>query len=192
MLLQYEFAPAQATPCGLCHRRGLRFPDGGRRCYEHATEDDFALLIDLDDMALAIGLTKSRPWPGTYWNTRADWPYGPNIDVAARARLLKWAHEHHVQLAPRRVVGCLDWLLGRRCSKRCLREGRSGWLDQVTAWTRDDEPAVLVAQPYHLDSDDYAQLQAISELDGVRVELKADGSWYGHRTWFVGVWKEER
>jgi hypothetical protein len=179
--------------CARCRLQGLVFPDGGRRCFVHASAQDVDLVERLDAMAPAIGLTKPRGFFSD-WDDRASWPYGPNIDVLARARLVDWASGSGLKRAQRRAPDCLEWLVGRRCGgRKCHRwSSLSPWLDHVTGWERDDQPAVLVAQPYKLSPEDHAELRDISETPGLRVELRAEGSWYGHGTWFVGVWNTER
>jgi hypothetical protein len=85
-------------------------------------------------------------------------------------------------------TACLDWLRTGRCPHHCACP-IGGWLDHVTAWTRDKKPAVLVAQPYGLTGDRLAELAEIDRADnGLEVHIDGTG-WYGHRTTFVGIWR---
>lgn len=143
----------------------------------------------LDTRAPAIGLLKRRvPTPVTL--DCFVWPYGPNIDVAARGRLLDWAERHRLRLS-NRGDGCLHWLVTGRCTEPECSPRAAAWMDHVTAWTRDGEPAVLVAQPYVLEDDDKADLVGLAGEPSIRVEAEQTGSWYGHGTWFVGLWRAE-
>lgn len=175
--------PTPEATCPTCRLRGLNFPAGHKRCLAHASVDDIRLLDELDGRAPSIGLPRDTRGRGLF-----RWPYGPNIDVAARIRMLDWATTHGLTYVDRAHT-CLTWLRGGRCGRSCY-EPRPAWLDHVTLWGREGAPAVLVAQPYHLDDRDGFQLGILDREPGLRLELRAEGSWYGFGTWFVGLWKE--
>lgn len=163
-----------------CHRftRGLIFADG-YRCPRHTTDADRALLDQLDGRGKARGVTPGR------------WPYGPNLDVPTRERMLDWAERHDLRLSTR-GRRCLHWLRKGRCAvAECLDDFlHRDWMDHVTTWTRHGRPAVLVAQPYHLRDDDAADLADLDDDPALHVQV-SDESWYGHGTWFVGVWRAD-
>lgn len=169
---------------------GLRFPDGRVRCIGHATDTDLELVDALDTRAAGIGLRRTT---GRSPFSAYAWPYGPNVDVAARARMLDWAEGHRLRLA-QRGHRCLRWLRTGRC-RWCDAGDGAGlrpWLDHVTTWTRDGAPAVLVAQPYHLDGQDLEDLAVVTDDPALRLELAEHGSWYGHGTWYIGIWRAEQ
>jgi hypothetical protein len=161
-----------------CEFRGLRYPgDDTRRCHRHATEEQRAFAAELDARAPAVGIQPGgASGPG--------WPYGPNIDVEARQGLLEWAEPLGLRLS--KAGHCVRWIRGQRC-RPC--GPRKHWLDHVTAWNHDRKPAVLLAQPYGLGSDDVAELEALED-DGFVVVI-GDG-WYGHGTTSVAVWRAEQ
>ena len=163
------------------------FPDDRRVCFRHATEQDRALINDLDGLAPEIGL-KPLPADMRGWGSSFGWPYGPNIDVQARIDMLKWAREDGLRLS---TGDCLHWLCTGRCGKRYdIRGCREGWMDHVTGWNRGKgrNPAVLVSQPYGISAEGKSALHVLGEEPGIRVEVK-DSGWYGYGTNFIGVWK---
>lgn len=173
------------VPRADCCQWGLRFADGNVRCYPHATEADRRLVNELDGRGLDVGLRRTRDGR---WGQGLAWPYGPNVDVAARARMLDWAGAHGLQLADPRHR-CLDWLRGGRCARATCRSGpRAAWMDHVTAWTHGGKPAAFVAQPYHLSVGDVAGLDGIGTAPELSIEIRSE-SWYGHGAWFVGIWR---
>lgn len=168
-------------PCLDTRTTKWTYPDGGRRCRRHATEDDRALVHELDRRAVGRLGRSSR---GVLW------PYGPNIDVAARVRLLAWLEEHDLTRANPSYGGCVHWLLTGRCGRwECGGRGRRerAWFDHVTAWNHRGRPAVLVAQPYWITEEDKEQLALVND-ERVQVEIRPD-SWYGYGTWFIGLWR---
>ena len=174
------------NPRECCGTDGLLYPDGRRVCWRHTTEDDRGLLFDLDKRAAGRGLKLDRNSPFLAPLDRV-WPYGPNVDVTARIRMLDWAEAHDLRLS--HGNRCLHWLRTGRCAvTTCqLDPPHYRWMDHVTTWTRNGKPAVLVAQPYNLDADSFNDLAALSDL-GLTVEITRN-SWYGHDTTFVGVWR---
>jgi len=158
------------------------FPDGPKRCARHMTEADDELLDQLSTRALAVGVRR-----GAYG---LRWPYGPNVYVEMRMRMLDWAEAHGLQL-DNRPHRCLSALEQRAClSSTCRSTLADAWLDHVTLWRRGGRPVVLVAQPYVIDPEAQFTLGVLSAQPGLRVELRAD-SWYGAGTWFVGVWRAD-
>lgn len=117
-----------------------------------------------------------------------SWPYGPNVDHHARRELVTWATYHRLRYTQQRP--CLHWLRTGRCPKHpqpCL--GVGGWRDHITGWTRNKQPAVLVAQAYHLIGDDLAELVQIDQ-SGLAVRIDGTG-WYGNGTIFITIWRAE-
>lgn len=122
----------------------------------------------------------------------AAWPYGANICGDTRTRLVRWAHQHGYRLAaPNRP--CLHWLTGqkRRCGGLRHPQGpkhpgsllttdmRSA-LDHPTFWTdRDGRPALLLAQPYHVDRDVLDTIEVDWPID---VTVTDESPWYGFTT----------
>lgn len=124
--------------------------------------------------ARAVGITGSR-----------GWPYGPNIDHQARRELVDWATQHRLRYS--RTGRCLDWLRTGRCPRDHIHS-RGGWADHVTGWTRDGQPAVLVAQPYGISGD---SLTDLAELDRSGLDVRINGTgWYGHGTTFITIWRD--
>lgn len=195
-------------------------PDGRRTCIRHASAEHRALVDELDRHAAGIGLRRDGGGRDV-WD-RWCWPYGPNIDVPARQRLVEWAEEHELRLS-RNAHHCLTWLSTGRCSGGCddelayasvpppaqlepdtaraFMEGRpppvlsqpwshrGAWCDHLTAWTQDGYPAVLVAQPYAFEEHDRREVDTLAARSGGRVRAEVTrGGWYGHDTYFVGLW----
>lgn len=175
----------QGAVCGVCRWRGHIFPDGQRRCPEHTSEADVALLEELDERAAVVGLTRTR-WA---WDDVYAYPYGPNVHLDMRARMLDWARDNGLQLVDRHHR-CVAWVRTGGCrSITCRTSLASAWLDHVTCWSRNGAPAVLVAQPYHLSGQSVEELAGLDADPQLRVEVSRD-SWYGLGTWMVGVWRE--
>ncbi len=179
-----------------CDQLGLDwlvFDDGARRaCSEHATKQDRELVALLDERAPNAGLRRN-PGPAR-WGARLHWPYGPNIDVNARGRMLDWAEGQGLRLARPDHV-CVPWITDGRCyRRRCERyraaQGRGWWLDHVSAWSRGGRPALLLAQPYQLAPEDITGLELLDADPEMTVVLGASG-WYGHGTYSVEVWRTE-
>ncbi|MER7331788.1 MULTISPECIES: hypothetical protein [unclassified Micromonospora] len=163
-----------STTPDCCQHDGLFYPDGGKRCFRHSSPEDRALVADLDARAAAGRTLGER-----------GWPYGPNIDVQSRMEMLSWAEQYGLRRAETRCQN-LHWLRKGRCGvQRCDPLGR--WADHVTRWSRNGRPAVLVAQPYGLSNDQFAQVAALNDEE---LQVAVDGTgWYGHGTTFVQVWR---
>src|SRR5690349_4271913 len=158
-----------------CKHRGVFFADGIQLCPRHQTPEQRHLVDELDRRAEPILGTKG-------------WPYGPNIDVPTRERMLQWAEGHGVSLADTRCQG-LHWLRVGRCGvSRCTRLG--SWMDHVTRWKRNGKPALLVAQPYGLGREDLRDLDQLA-LDDDLYLFVGGRPWYGHGTVLVEVWNGE-
>ncbi len=181
--------------CDLCERGGLLFPGDEWRCFQHASPAQEQLVDDLDIRAPGIGLLRPQGL-ANFWGDLYGWPYGPNIDVAARSRMLDWAEANGLRRS-RRAHACVQWLRTSRCNYDCGIEDRhlapgAAWMDHLSSWTRNGQPAVLVAQPYALSGEDVEALGVLSEEPGLRLEVRPPGtSWYGWGTWFVGVWRAD-
>ena len=177
--------------CSACHW-GVMFDDteGTRCCYVHASQEQRDLVAALDDRAPGVGLR--RAWHRDWRFHAYAWPYGPNVDAGARARMLDWAEANGLQLARPSRGRCLCQVRSGQCS-RAHRDDRDalGWKDHCTLWMCEGRPAVLVAQPYVIDPRGAERLQRIASEPGLRLELTERGtSWYGHDTYFIGVWAE--
>lgn len=166
--------PQDTPEC--CNWRGMVYPDGGKRCQRHVTKADRELVAELDRRAKPILAGQ-------------DWPYGPNIDVRSRQRLVDWAEPIGLKRAK---TSCqeLHWLRKGRCGVvACTRMGR--WMDHVTRWSLDGRPAVLVAQPYGLMNDDVAALGQVAGFDDLIVHIGHRGGWYGYGTTFIELWRAD-
>lgn len=148
----------------------LYFPEP--RCGRHTSDEQRALVDDLDRRARRIGIRND------------GWPYGPNIHVPARVALLDWAETERVRYSPR--GRCLHWISRGRCAVSVCDEHRQrhSWMDHVTGWTRDGKPAVLVAQPYHVSATERMELTRIGVEWNLDVRVATTG-WYGFDTRFV-------
>jgi len=174
----------------------LEDADGSRReiCYRCATPAERDRVADIDQAALDYRVIR-RSQGGSDWGWhQLDWPYGPNIDIDSREALVEWA----APLGMRSTTSsrrCLHWLRGNPCP---WSHGHCTWqipgADHVTSWNRGPgrSPAVLVSQPYHLDSDDVAGLLEIDESPEFTVEIDEAGGWYLHGSIFVTIWNAER
>ncbi|MEV4542275.1 hypothetical protein [Micromonospora echinaurantiaca] len=170
-----QLAPAEDLP-SCCKHHGLFYPGRIRRCRRHATPEQQNLAADIDAHADELGVLNGE-----------DWPYGPNIDVESRGRLLDWAEHHQLRLARTQCQG-LHWLARGRCGVRvCNRLGH--WMDHVTRWNRFGEPALILAQPYRLHGDDMVELGQLA-ADGLHVWVHTHG-WYGWGTVAVEVWDRQ-
>lgn len=169
---------------------GLRLLGDRIRCGAHAQPEDVRLVDELDRRGAAIGVPRAKGI--AWWGRSLAWPYGPNVDVEMRARMLEWAEAHRLTYVDR-PHRCLAWLRASACrSSRCRVAPHRAWMDHVTCWARGGKPRVLVAQPYVLTPADTLELGVLGREPGLRVELRAEGGWYGFGTWFVGVWKGRR
>lgn len=169
-----------------CDDRGLFYGPNrdDRRCWRHATPEDRARVQEYDRRGKAIGL-EAAGWQSA---EKLTWPYGPNISVESRGRMLDWAEAYGLRLAHPSHT-CLRWLRKGRCMVAVCDSYRShpSWWDHLTTWNRDGKSAVLVSQPYGLTDDDRADLARLDAEPGIHVEIRPD-SWYGLGTTFVGVW----
>lgn len=169
-----------------CESWGLFYSPDRKVCGRHATPEEHALRSELDERAPAIGIKSD-----------ADgllWPYGQNIDVETRARMLAWAEAHQLRLG-NPGHRCLRWLRKGRCGgivrgDLCREVEGYRWMDHVTCWIRARKPAVLVSQPYGLGDISRSQLAELDADPALQVEISTD-AWYGHGTTFVGVWRAE-
>jgi hypothetical protein len=62
-------------------------------------------------------------------------------------------------------------------------------MDHKSSWTRDDRPAVLVAQPYNLSPENHADLEKVARDFDLDVEV-GDRGWYVPSTYIVQLWKK--
>ena len=167
-----------------CSANTLLYPDGQRRCWRHATDADRALVTALDARADARGIPIVEDSPFLSPLNRA-WPYGPNVDVPARAAMLDWAEAYDLRLTD--YDRCLHWLRAGRCTADHCLDHVAGWRDHVTGWSGPGGVRVLVSQPYSLGSDDAATLAELGAEPGLTVQITGTG-WYGHGTVFIAVW----
>ncbi|MBO0822430.1 MAG: hypothetical protein J2P27_01065 [Actinobacteria bacterium] len=150
--------------------RLLHFPEP--RCWPHTSEEQRALLADLDRRGKKIGIKDDC------------WPYGPNIHIDARAELVNWAEAG--QLRHPQGRRCLHWLAKGRCSVSVCGEhrGRHRWMNHASCWTDAGKSRLLVCQPYGVTTDDLADITAVAERHGFNVQIGGTG-WYGHGTTYV-------
>lgn len=179
--------PTAETERGLfecCKWHGLLFPDGVKRCRKHMTNSDLDLIRSLDERAVVIGVRKR--------GGEVLWPYGPNVDVGARQRMVEWAEKKQLRIAYPSYK-CIHWLKKGRCGRRLCRwpdQNLSHWWDHATAWTYKGKPAVIVSQPYQLGKDGQQELAKLAEDPDLYVEVQPE-SWYGHGTIFIGIYRRD-
>lgn len=157
---------------------GLLWPDGIQRCWRHTDEPGQALVLDLAERATRLGIPAGI--------SDLQWPYGPNIYIDMRQRMVEWAERHGLTYAPR-APRCVDWpRFGR-----CRHDGHTwvGWLDHVTAWKRDGQPAALLAQPYVLSDDDIAAIVELAGDSRLFVDVEPAHGCYGGGTRPIAVWR---
>ncbi|MGW6502947.1 hypothetical protein [Nonomuraea angiospora] len=121
------------------------------------------------------------------------WPYGPNIDLTSRVRLVNWAKKHGLKVARHDAPLCLKWLENGRC-RGCDVKGPGHdefRLDHMSGWTRNGRPAVIINHPYFVTDRDFELLAtAVRDHPGLRVSMPGFG-WYGHATVQVEVWNKD-
>lgn len=129
--------------------------DGHVRCWRHMTPAERELSADLDRQAPAYGVL------------RGCWPYGPNIDLYSRARMIAWASDRGVKLAhPSHICPC--WLLSGQCPGYC-----QPWLDHQTAWHSGwGRNPVLVAHTYGMVGE-YLRCVCLMAADGFDIRVSA-------------------
>lgn len=158
-----------------CKTTGLIFPDRRKRCARHQTATERALIVELDRSA--------KPILGAI-----GWPYGADIDIAARQRLIQWADARHVVRGKTSCQG-LHWLRTGRCDRRpCPRIAQ--WMDHVTHWKAHGGPALILAQPYHVYNDGLTQLGELAAAEDLTMQLEGDG-WYGYGTVSIELWRTD-
>jgi len=136
-------------------------------------QQDGQMTADLDKRGRALGIV--------------DWPYGVHT-AATQQAMLDWADACRLRYS--QAGRCLHWIARGRCGVGLCREGRSAhrWMDHLTGWTRAGAPAVLIAQPYDLSSDDITDLATVAGEYSVDVHINGTG-WYGHGSTFVQLWR---
>jgi len=184
--------------------QALIMADNGRRCSICWTPADVAHLQALEFRGLNSGL----PWVR---EEGVAWPYGPNLYVAMRESMLKWAESLEMVSAVDVSHLCLPWLTGRIAHPHdCAPETTNCWLgggtaircrswqDHPTYWAREDLdgkliPAVAISHPYgSLSEKDLAELRELDAVDGIKVNVRPHGeSWYAATTLQVEVWNTE-
>ncbi|MEU8158128.1 hypothetical protein AB0B94_31120 [Micromonospora sp. NPDC048986] len=162
-----------------CEWRGLFYPDGQKRCFQHASAADRRLVAETTARAEEAGVLDKQ----------GDWPYGPNIDVRSRLALLEWAEYYELRRANTYCRG-LHWLLKGRCGVQVCNQRLGSWMDHVTRWTYKGKPAVMIAQPYGVRSGDFASLAEVEAEDTLNMWIKG-GGWYGWGTVAVEVWRKD-
>ncbi|GAA0981702.1 hypothetical protein ENKNEFLB_01398 [Nocardioides aquaticus] len=135
-------------------------------CGRHATEDDRALVEDLDRRGPSVGLAPSPRRRRGEWAQALDWPYdGPRRYLGVRRDMVAWAEARGLRLWD--GCWCLCWVRDGVC-----REDHGGcrpaWLDHVTCWTGADGLRLLVAHPY-------VPFSATAGLHGLGVAVARQG-----------------
>ena len=130
----------------------------------------------------------------TTWPQRAraimgnsPWPYGAQSNPV-RDNLIVWAETRGLRYSPN--GGCLHWLARGRCGVQICREGHGSrdWMDHVTGWTRNGQPAVLLCQPYHVE--DIVDLAHTTNKWGLEIRIHGAG-WYGHDSVCIEIWNSQ-
>lgn len=175
----------QGAPCTRC-KYATHFEDGRKLCRRHYTDDDRAMLADLDRRGRAVGLNRAGEHDP---DNSVAWPYGPNVHVRMRRALLDWAEANQLTYAGRSHA-CLSWLANERCPgpSRCAGQTLAvlRWLDHPSSWTGPAGLRLLVSQPYALTADDGPALQAVTAAEGLHLIIHPPGvSWYGFQTYMV-------
>lgn len=106
--------------------------------------------------------------------------------------LKDWAARHGLNRGGNvNSARCLQWLLeGRKHehSEACQMES---WMEEMTHWTRDGWPAVLLSQPRRLRKEDRTLLNALATSENLIVKVY-EGGWMsnqpGRQTFSVEVW----
>ena len=113
------------------------------------------------------------------------WPYGANVDMESRERLVGWAETLGLVLA-RPSHKCLTWVREGRCRARICGLHGGPW-DHISCWKYDGKPALLLAQPYGVDGSDIPELAPLIADPHISISIVGD-NWYGHGTVGVEVW----
>lgn len=169
------------SSCRQC-TRGIHFAEGPI-CGRHATPEHRQLVDELDQRAVGLGIPKTKD---PSWGSARAWPYGPNLNVEMRIRMLNWAEPLQLQLTPQ-SKRCMCWIkTGKRCAKPySCRVGT--WFDHVTGWTRNKQPALLLAQPYGVAIFD---LTPVASEPALYVRTEGTG-WYGHGSVAIEIWRRD-
>lgn len=114
------------------------------------------------------------------------WPYGPNVDHAARERLAEWLEQHDLHRAKGR--DCWHWLRVGRCNvQQCDDVLGRGWTDHPSLWLHP-KARVLVCHPYGMAPDWRAEIDALrAEQPTWTIDVQPSG-WYGNGTHQVTIW----
>lgn len=137
---------------------------------------------------------------------RSHWPYGPNVDLESRERLLEWEEQEGVTWHEDTPEGYLHWLVGDRHTRLYnesveLAPARRGaadfemadtdWLDHVSFWKQHNgTPAAIVAQPYSIRESARRDLLDLNAVPGLQIEIDDNGSWYGKGTIWIALWHD--
>jgi hypothetical protein len=150
-------------------------------------------------MALDRGLPFSRRardlgFEADFWP-----PYGV-LEPGGQEQMMGWAEANGLRYSREK---CIHWLMPRdtgdlaRSYTKSGQESRDVHLDgrcsriyygfdHVTSWTRQGRPAVLVSQPYDIESTELLRIWELKR-DGFSVLFHQQG-WYGHGTFTTEVW----
>lgn len=159
----------------------LNLPDYTRSCYRHAGEH-WQRVWDATDARAESVLGKR------------GWPYGPNIDLGSRLRLVAWADEHQLKRSgiTRDPAKAIMYGTGRKLKTHGFQNfSNPFWMDHVTLWNRDGKLACLLAQPYaesdRWDDELKSLVQAYPELE---LHMGGQGSgWYGSGAISIELWR---
>ena len=61
-------------------------------------------------------------------------------------------------------------------------------VNDVTGWTRDGKPALLINQPH---ATDFAELAEAGKRHGLEIKINENG-WSGHGTVIIEIWAPQR
>lgn len=168
--------------------------DTRAHCVAHVTERELTLLRAVNTRA--DGVIKQLPKKLSEWNCGHDWPYGPNISLMMRVRLLDWAEARGLRQSRKPTCGgaCLRWVRLGYCRKYECDEHlahNARLIDHVSWWrTADEKSWCLVSQPYSKVEWVTEELSRLDLGDDVHVKVRED-SWYGHGTVIVEMWGGE-
>lgn len=114
----------------------------------------------------------------------------PHEGIELKDDLVAWAEPLRLRWNPT-AGSCVHWLTEGVDHGSCTaRLSYPGWTDHMSAWTRHGVPAVIVAQPYHLDTDERVELLQLQRRYDIEVVIKNRG-WYGG-SYQIELWRGGR
>ena len=141
------------------------------------------------------------PDKSNYRNDPDSARYDEALKRARSAQLLvtEWAEDHGLKTSE---TGCCPHWLTRKVSRRCSSQSvpcthyespgpDRGWLDHLTAWTKNGKPAILTSAPYDISEEDEQRLAWWRQHDSRLTVARGGEGWYGYGTTQIIMWRSD-